>query len=253
MAKLTRDCEQGALELFFQPILPVDGAPADRERFQLLVHWRDESGVLIPPNEFLPAAERFNLSAAIDRWVVARALEHLAHRRDAGGHPYSLAISLSGMSLNDDRFLQYLIAELGSRRLSPGALCLEITEAAAIANLGNVGHFMRELHACGCWFALDDFGRGLSSFQYLKDLPVDYLKIDGQFIENIVSDPVARSMVQAIASIGQAMGVRTVAERVESAEVLEELRVLGVGYAQGQQLVPAQPITAFPYLSSAAT
>jgi diguanylate cyclase (GGDEF)-like protein/PAS domain S-box-containing protein len=247
VTKLSRDCEQGAFELFFQPIVPIDPSLADRERFQLLVHWRDESGVLIPPDEFLPAAERFNLSAAIDRWVVAQALERLAHRRDSAVPAYSVTISISGNTLNDDRFLQFLIAELSARRLSPGSLCLEITEITAIANLGNVAHFMRELHACGCWFALDDFGRGFSSFQYLRDLPIDYLKIDGQFIENVTGDPVARSMVQAIASIGQAMGVRTVAERVASAETLTELRLLGVGFAQGFQVAGPQPIADFPY------
>jgi diguanylate cyclase (GGDEF)-like protein/PAS domain S-box-containing protein len=247
VAKLTRDCEQGAFELLFQPILPIDRTAADRERFQLLVHWRDESGVLIPPDEFLPAAERFNLSAAIDRWVVNQALEHLAHRRDSPRPPWSVAISISGNTLNDDSFLNHLIAELSSRRLSPGALCLEITEVAAIANLGTVGHFMRELHALGCWFALDDFGRGLSSFQYLKDLPLDYLKIDGQFTENVAADPVARSMVQAIANIGQAMGIRTVAERVESADVLAAIGRLGVDFAQGAAVAAPLAIAQFPY------
>jgi len=232
--------------LYYQPIVPIDPASGDRERFQLLVHWRDESGVLIPPDEFLPAAERFNLSAAIDRWVVCQALERIAHRRDSNGAPYTLTISISGNTLNDDRFLQFLISELSSRRFSPGALCLEITEITAIANLGNVAHFMRELHACGCWFALDDFGRGFSSFQYLRDLPLDFLKIDGQLIENVTGDPVARSMVQAIASIGQTMGVRTVAERVDSAETLGELRQLGVGFAQGAQVAGPRAINDFP-------
>ena len=246
VTKLSRDCEQGAFELYYQPIVPIDPASGDRERFQLLVHWRDESGVLIPPDEFLPAAERFNLSAAIDRWVVCQALERIAHRRDSNGAPYTLTISISGNTLNDDRFLQFLISELSSRRFSPGALCLEITEITAIANLGNVAHFMRELHACGCWFALDDFGRGFSSFQYLRDLPLDFLKIDGQLIENVTGDPVARSMVQAIASIGQTMGVRTVAERVDSAETLGELRQLGVGFAQGAQVAGPRAINDFP-------
>ena len=250
VAKLTRDCEIGAFELYWQPIVPISTAQGDRERFQLLVHWRDESGVLIPPDEFLPAAERFNLSAAIDRWAVHQALERLAHRRDDHAEAYSVAVSISGNTLNDESFLDYLIAELSARPLSPGALCLEITEVTAIANLGNVGHFMRELHACGCWFALDDFGRGLSSFQYLRDLPVDYLKIDGQFTGNVVNDPVSRSMVQAIASIGEAMGVRTVAERVESREVLDELLRLGVGYAQGTHVATARPVEEFPYRSA---
>jgi diguanylate cyclase (GGDEF)-like protein/PAS domain S-box-containing protein len=247
VSKLSRDCEEGGFELYFQPIVSIDAASQDRERFQLLVHWRDESGVLIKPDEFIPAAERFNLVASIDRWVVHQALDYLAHRRDSRRSPYTVTISISGNTLNDDRFLEYLSAELTAGHFSRGAICLEITEIAAIANLANVGHFMRELHACGCWFALDDFGRGLSSFQYLKNLPIDYLKIDGQFIENIASDPVSRSIVQAIASIGKAMGVRTVAERVESAEALAELGQLGVGFAQGVHIAKPLAVAEFPY------
>jgi diguanylate cyclase (GGDEF)-like protein/PAS domain S-box-containing protein len=247
VSKLSRDCDAGEFELFYQPIVAIDAAMQDRERFQLLVHWRDESGVLIAPDELIPAAERFNLVASLDRWVVRQALDRLAHRNDSPVRPYTVTISISGNSLNDDRFLDYLIAELPARRLSPGAICFEITETAAIANLGNVGHFMRELRACGCRFALDDFGRGLSSFQFLKNLPVDSLKIDGQFIENVASDPVSRSMVQAIANIGKAMGVGTVAERVDSAEVLGELAKLGVGYAQGLHIAMPRSISQFPY------
>ena len=247
VSKLSRDCEEGGFELYYQPIVAIDPATQDRERFQLLVHWRDESGVLIKPDEFIPAAERFNLVAAIDRWVVRQALESLAHRGDSNRAPYSVTISISGNTLNDDRFLEYLSAELNAQQLSPGAICLEITEIAAIANLANVGHFMRELHTCGCWFALDDFGRGLSSFKYLKNLPIDYLKIDGQFVENIASDPVSRSIVQAIASIGRAMGVRTVAERVESSETLAELGRLGVGFAQGIHIAKPIDVGQFPY------
>ncbi|MFI4890949.1 MAG: EAL domain-containing protein [Steroidobacterales bacterium] len=247
VSKLSRDCEEGEFELYYQPIVPIDPALRERERFQLLVHWRDESGVLIAPDEFIPAAERFNLIASIDRWVVRQAFERLAHRSGSIVSPYTITIGISGNSLNDERFLEYLIAELSARRLSPGAICFEITESAAIANLGNVGHFMHELHARGCWFALDDFGQGLSSFRYLKNLPVDYLKIDGQFIENVASDPVSRSMVQAIASIGKAIGVHTVAERVESSQVLAELGALGVGFAQGFHIARPQSIGLFPY------
>ncbi len=126
-------------------------------------------------------------------------------------------------------------------------MCFEITETAAIANLGTVVYFMRELKARGCAFALDDFGSGLSSFMYLKTLPVDYLKIDGQFIENVTRDPVDRSMVEAISQIGRAMGIETIAERVESAEVFAELGRLGVGFAQGFHLARPRPAAEFPY------
>jgi len=150
--------------------------------------------------------------------------------------------------LNAERFLEYLIAELGKRELPEGSMCFEITETAAISNLGNVVHFMRELKSRGCRFALDDFGSGLSSFMYLKTLPVDYLKIDGQFVENVTRDPIDRSMVEAISQVGRAMGIRTIAERVESQEVLAELGRLGIAFAQGYHIAKPKPLEGFPYL-----
>jgi Amt family ammonium transporter len=159
-----------------------------------------------------------------------------------------VAVNLSGNSLNDEQFLEYLIAELTAHKLAAGAICFEITETAAIANLGNVVYFMRELKARGCHFSLDDFGSGLSSFMYLKTLPVDYIKIDGQFIENVTRDAVDRSMVEAISQVGKAMGIHTVAERVESREVLNALGRLGVSFAQGFHIAEPKSIESFPYL-----
>jgi EAL domain-containing protein (putative c-di-GMP-specific phosphodiesterase class I) len=170
------------------------------------------------------------------------------YRGESGMKPFTIAVNLSGTSLNDERFLEYLIAELGSRELTEGSVCFEITETAAIANLGNVVHFMRELKTRGCRFALDDFGSGLSSFMYLKTLPVDYLKIDGQFVENVARDPIDRSMVEAISQVGRAMGILTIAERVESEEVLLELARLGIAFAQGFHIAVPKPIGEFPYL-----
>jgi len=180
----------------------------------------------------------------IDRWVVRQALGALAHYRHESDprHAYTLSINLSGTSLNDDRFLEFLINELQTYDLSPGAVCFEITETAAISNLANVIHFMKEFRARGCLFSLDDFGSGLSSFMYLKNLPVDYLKIDGQFIQNVTTDHVDRSMVEAITQVGHAMGIKTVAERVESAEVLACLAEIGVEYAQGIFVSSPQPV-----------
>jgi EAL domain-containing protein (putative c-di-GMP-specific phosphodiesterase class I) len=162
--------------------------------------------------------------------------------------PFTVAVNLSGTSLNDERFLEYLISELSNTDLVPGAMCFEITETAAIANMDNVVYFMRELKTRGCHFALDDFGSGLSSFKYLKTLPVDYLKIDGQFVENVTRDPIDRSMVEAISQVGKAMGIHTIAERVESAAVLAELGRLGVGFAQGFYIATPRPTQDFPYL-----
>ncbi len=248
VSKLARACDESRFELFYQPIVPIGATPHVREHFELMLRLRDESGLLIAPAEFIPAAERYNVMPSIDRWVVRQALDRVVHRSASGVKPYTVAVNLSGTSLNDERFLEYLIAELSSHELTPGAMCFEITETAAIANLGNVVYFMRELKARGCHFALDDFGSGLSSFLYLKTFPVDYLKIDGQFIENVTRDPVDRSMVEAISQVGKAMGIQTIAERVESAEVLAELGRLGIGFAQGYYIAEPRSTSGFPYL-----
>ena len=248
VSKLTRACDESRFELFYQPIVPIGKTPHEREHFELMLRLRDEAGSLVLPAEFIPAAERYNVMPSIDRWVVRQALDRLVHRVASGVKPYTIAVNLSGTSLNDERFLEYLIAELSAHDLAPGAMCFEITETAAIANLGNVVYFMRELKTRGCHFALDDFGSGLSSFMYLKTLPVDYLKIDGQFIENVTRDPVDRSMVEAISQVGRAMGIQTIAERVESAEVLTELGRLGIGFAQGFHIAEPRSTAGFPYL-----
>ncbi len=235
VSRLTRACEENRLELYYQPIVPIGSNRDSRGHYELLLRMRGENGALVLPAEFIPAAERYNVMPVIDRWVVSQALGALAHYRADGDprHGYTLSINLSGTSLNDDRFLDFLINELQTHDLSPGAVCFEITETAAISNLPNVVHFMREFRARGCQFSLDDFGSGLSSFMYLKNLPVDYLKIDGQFIQNVTTDHVDRSMVEAITQIGHAMGIKTIAERVETAEVLACLADIGVEYAQG--------------------
>src|SRR5688572_683371 len=244
VSRLTRACEENRLELYYQPIVPIGTTRDTRGHYELLLRMRGEHGELVQPAEFIPAAERYNVMPMIDRWVVSQALGALAHYRADGDprHGYTLSINLSGTSLNDDRFLEFLINELQTYDLSPGAVCFEITETAAISNLPNVVHFMREFRSRGCQFSLDDFGSGLSSFMYLKNLPVDYLKIDGQFIQNVTTDHVDRSMVEAITQIGHAMGIKTIAERVETAEVLACLADIGVEYAQGIYIAVPQSV-----------
>jgi diguanylate cyclase (GGDEF)-like protein/PAS domain S-box-containing protein len=251
VSRLTRACDEGRLELYFQPIVPIGANRDPRQNFELMLRMRDETGALVQPIEFIPAAERYNVMPAIDRWVVHHALEHLAHLVSDARPPFTLSINLSGTSLNDTSFLEFLIAELSSHNLSPGAICFEITETAAVANLANVVYFMRELKHRGCRFALDDFGSGLSSFMYLKTLPVDFLKIDGQFIENVARDPIDRSMVEAISQIGRAMNIQTIAERVESRAVLDELARLGIGYAQGFHIAVPASTAHFPFMRRA--
>ena len=246
VSKLTRAVEENRLELYYQPIVPIGATRDPRGHYELLLRMRSETGALVLPAEFIPAAERYNVMPMIDRWVVRQALGTLAHYRTDGDHrhAYTISINLSGTSLNDDRFLEFLIGELQGHDLSPGAVCFEITETAAISNLPNVVHFMKEFRARGCKFSLDDFGSGLSSFMYLKNLPVDYLKIDGQFIQDVTTDRVDRCMVEAITQIGHAMGIKTIAERVETAEVLACLADIGVEYAQGIYIAVPESVEA---------
>ena len=248
VSKLARARDESRFELFYQPIVPIQPKRQEREHFELMLRLRDESGTIVAPAEFIPAAERYNIMPSIDRWVVRQALDRVVHRIESGMKPFTIAVNLSGTSLNDERFLEFLIAELSAGDLAAGAMCFEITETAAIENLSSVVYFMRELKNRGCHFALDDFGSGLSSFMYLKTLPVDYLKIDGQFVENVTRDPVDRSMVAAISQIGNAMGIQTIAERVESPEVLAELGRLGIGFAQGFYIAKPRSTREFPYL-----
>src|SRR5688500_17242889 len=244
VSRLTRACEENRLELYYQPIVPIGSNRDPRGHYELLVRMRGENGELVLPAEFIPAAERYNVMPMIDRWVVRQALGTLAHYRTDGEarHGYTLSINLSGTSLNDDRLLEFLINELQAYDLSPGAVCFEITETAAISILPNVVHFMREFHPRVGQFSLDDFGSGLSSFMYLKNLPVDYLKIDRQFIQNVTTDRIDRSMVEAITQIGHAMGIKTIAERVETAEVLACLADIRVEYAQAIYIAVPQSV-----------
>jgi len=238
VSRINRACEEDRLMLLCQPIVPIRPGVEALRHFELLLRMRDENGQLVQPSEFIPAAERFNLMPAIDRWVVRQACANLIHRRSDAGRraPFTLAINVSPTTINDEHFLDFVIAEITAADMSPGALCFELTETAAMTSLAASTHFIRELRARGCRFSLDDFGSGLSSFMFLKNLPVDYLKIDGQFVHNVIHDPIDRSMVEAIAQIANAMGIRTICERVDSAEVLQCLAEIGVQYAQGNYI-----------------
>jgi Amt family ammonium transporter len=240
VSRVTRAAEDDRLELYFQPIVPLSG-DAGRAFHELTVRLRDDTGELVPPTEFIPAAERYNVMSAIDRWVITRAIALLRDRRDAGKSLPLLAVNLSGTSLNDESFVEFVLQAVGESAVAE-ALCFEITETAAVTSLSNARFLMSELKARGCKFSLDDFGTGVSSFVYLKSLPVDYLKIDGQFISHITQDAVNRSMVEAVSKVGRALGIATVAECVESEAVLTELKRIGVDYAQGFHLARPLPV-----------
>jgi diguanylate cyclase (GGDEF)-like protein/PAS domain S-box-containing protein len=247
VSRISSAVEEDRLELFFQPIIGIGNLHGQsRGHYELLLRMRDESGDIVGPDQFIPAAERYNLMSTLDRWVIREALSKLADRESEDGEArYTIAINLSGTSLSEDRFLDDVISELEKQKLPAGAICFEITETAAISNLSRVVHFMQSLKKLGCKFSLDDFGSGLSSFTYLKNLPVDYLKIDGQFIRNVANDSVDESMVRAISQVGHAMGIETIAERVETKQVLEKLGSLGIEFAQGYYIARPASVRSF--------
>jgi diguanylate cyclase (GGDEF)-like protein/PAS domain S-box-containing protein len=233
VARLQKALEEDRFELAKQPIVPTSSSAVEGPHYEFLVRMRDEKGETVPPGAFLAAAERYNLSVRLDQWVVREAFRLLAADVEHLRELFLGSINLSGLSLADEEFLQFVIAELEEREIPPEKICFEITETAAIANLMGATHFIETLRELGCRFSLDDFGSGLSSFAYLKNLPVDFLKIDGVFVRDIVDDPIDRELVRAISEIGHVMGKRTIAEFVESRTILTVLKDLGVDYAQG--------------------
>jgi diguanylate cyclase (GGDEF)-like protein/PAS domain S-box-containing protein len=252
VSRVTRAIDDDRLELYFQPIVPIGDNPDRRGHYELLVRMRDENGRMVPPNAFIPAAERYNMMPMVDRWVVRQALETLAFRADPDSDEegYLLAINLSGTSLNDDKFLEFLIEAFDEYQPAPRTICFEITETAAIQRLERAAHFMNELKSRGCEFSLDDFGNGLSSFSYLQNLPVDYIKIDGNFVRNIVSNHVHQCMVDAMHRVGKAMGIRMIAEHVESRQSLEVLEKIGVEFVQGYHIAAPASVERFPRLAA---
>ncbi|WP_157981381.1 EAL domain-containing protein [Cognatilysobacter tabacisoli] len=236
--------EQDRFVLHGQPIVRVAAAAEPPQHVEVLLRMRAHDGSLIPPMDFLPAAERYDLMPRIDRWVVRAAIAAAAEAvADDAARPAPLvAINLSGATLCDAGFAPFVRAELARAGVPASRVCFEITETAAIANLTSAVRLINELKALGCRFSLDDFGSGLSSFAYLKHLPVDLLKIDGVFVRTMASDPVDRAMVASINEIGHVMGLETIAEFVENDAILAELRAIGVDYAQGYALGAPQPL-----------
>lgn len=239
-ARLNRAIEEDRFELYCQAIVTLRDSPGHGE---ILLRLRDEDGRLVSPGEFIPAAERYDLMPAIDRWVIRHALNGLASARPSAPHVFG--INLSGTTLCEPDFAPFLRGQCAKHGIDPTCLCLEITETAAVANLEQAAEVIRTLRAQGFRFALDDFGSGLSSFMYLKSLPVDYLKIDGSFVRAMTTNPVARATVQAIHTVGSTIGIATIAEYVENETLLELLREMGVDYAQGYAVGQPLPLAEY--------
>ena len=233
VSHINKALDDNMFELHAQTIAPVVDETVEVGHYEILLRMRQGDGSLIPPGAFLPAAERYNLSARVDSWVVGTLLRTLAEQPTIRQQTRCCAINLSGQTLGNEDFLEFICNTIREFDIPPEILCFEITETAAIANLSDATRFINRLKELGCCFSLDDFGSGLSSFAYLKNLPVDYLKIDGMFVRDILTDPIDLAMVRSINDIGHVMGKKTIAEFVENDEILAKLREIGVDYAQG--------------------
>jgi diguanylate cyclase (GGDEF)-like protein len=242
IGKLRDALDNDSFRLDAQPILPLRGNYG-RPRFELLIRMLGERGEIIPPGKFLSAAERYQLMPTVDRWVVHRACALLGeHSASVGEGIARFAINLSGQSLQDESFLEFVTDQIKASRLPPGVLCFELTETATIGNLLKAQNFMRSLQDLGCQFALDDFGTGVSSLAYLKDLSVNYLKIDGSFVRDAITNSRSESMIKAIAQLAKVMCMETIAEYVETDVLRARMADLGVDYGQGFAMGKAQPL-----------
>ncbi|MAX52109.1 MAG: GGDEF domain-containing protein [Methylophaga sp.] len=227
-------------ELYAQPIVSTE--TEHLAMYEVLVRLRSKAGQLFPPGAFLSSAERYNLSDRIDKWVVSHVFEWLEQHYHSLPHLNYLAINLSGASIGDEGMLAYIRTKLSAASFNQEVIKFEITETAAIANLKQAHHFINSVLALGCQFSLDDFGSGLSSFAYLKNLPVQSIKIDGMFVKDMHVDPLDYEMVKSINDIGHVMGLETIAEFVESEEIWQKLKAIGVNYGQGYHLGKPAPI-----------
>lgn len=229
VAEIREAIEEDRLLLRAQRIVPVDGSAQQADFHEALVSLKRRDGEIVPPGAFLPAAERYQMMPHLDRWVLEHVLEWMAAEDDNS----RWSVNLSGQSLNGEDLGDWVIDAICRHSVEPRRLCLEITETAVVSNLALARRFIERLHAVGCRFALDDFGSGMSSFTYLKHLPVDFIKIDGSFVRDITNDPSDRTTVAAIHNIARSHGIATIAEFVETREVIDCLDEIGIDYMQG--------------------
>jgi diguanylate cyclase (GGDEF)-like protein/PAS domain S-box-containing protein len=241
LQRLQAALKENRFLLYHQPIVPAheeEGGPA----MEVLVRLQDESGHDLTPAEFMRAAERYRLMGLVDRWVVQTTLSALGRGAIPVPADRSVAINISGQTLGDVQFLEFVVECLDSTGVTPGQVCFEITESAVIANLDHARRFVGVLHGMGCQFALDDFGSGVGSFSNLKNLPLDYLKIDGSFMRNLARDTVNQAMVTAMIKLARTLNFKVIAEQVEDADAVEAARRMGVDYLQGYAIARPTPL-----------
>jgi EAL domain-containing protein (putative c-di-GMP-specific phosphodiesterase class I) len=242
MRKVRQAVENSRFQLLVQEIAPIDADQNHERHGELLVRMLDEHGELLAPHTFLSAAERYNLMPAVDRWVIKHTFQALENGAGALSSLDLCAINLSGQSLSDPGLLDYITDLLNAGSVPAARLCFEITETAVIENFDSARAFIAALRERGCRFALDDFGSGMSSYSYLKHLPVNYIKIDGSFVRGMLEDPVDRAVVESINQIAHDLGMKTIAEFVESEEILAALADIGIDYAQGTAIGEPQAV-----------
>ncbi|WP_226705200.1 putative bifunctional diguanylate cyclase/phosphodiesterase [Microbulbifer elongatus] len=232
LAEIHAAIREDRLLLYRQPVVALQ----DQNRvhhYEVLVRMQGRDGDVISPGLFLPAAERYGMIDEVDRWVIRNIFRYMALEQSSGSGGFHYAINISGISLGDELFADFVLRELTEAGVAPSRVQFEITETSAINNLDRALVFIHKLRAAGCSFALDDFGRGASSLAYLRQLPVDYLKIDGSFVRNMLEDEIDSAMVSTVDHLAKRMGISTIAEFAETPELLEKLRLMGVDYAQG--------------------
>jgi len=245
LQRLNKSLEADDFVLYSQLVLPADGGNRRLGFYEVLIRARDENGALVLPGRFLPSAERYQLMFQIDRWVIRNVFDMLSKPRPLrNGAPddLTLSINISTQSLTDESFLNYVLDEFEETGIDPRRIMFELAETAVIGHMQGAVHAIRMLKTLGCRFSLDDFGSGLSSFGYLSSLPVDFIKIDGRFVRDIADNAVNRSIVMAIADIAQVMGIKTIAEFVETAEIFDEARKCGIDYVQGWGVADTKPL-----------
>ena len=237
VADIETSLKDNRFKLYIQPIVPVDITNRTYGMFEILLRLKDDDGNIISPGAYIPAAERFNLMHAVDVWVVQEAVKKIESMSQSGKSEIPrIFINLSANSITDPSFCDYVLDLLNKHPIPKKSICFEITETAAIKNMEQAISFITQLKKAHCMFALDDFGSGMSSFTYLKNLPVDYLKIDGSIINKMDKNKADRAMVAAINQIGRVMNIETIAEHVENEAIMTGLNDIGVTYAQGYHL-----------------